>query len=66
MVKLQRVRNQLVSIIYFGLEKDVDSMTADEILEVAKQTQGKSIDSLDRTLATIEDSKNVSRLNLND
>jgi len=39
--------------------KKLDDMTADEVLNKAAATQVKSLDSLDRTLQTIEDTKQV-------
>jgi len=40
-------------------EKDLDNMTADQIVEVGAKKQDESIKSLDRTLQTIEASKGV-------
>jgi len=40
-------------------KKNVDSMTADEVLDQAKKTQEKSLTSLDDTLRTIEETKAV-------
>lgn len=49
--------NQLV--IWFDLEENLDHMTTDQVLIKASKTQDDSLMSLDRTLMTIEDSKQV-------
>jgi len=40
-------------------KKNTDSMTADEVLDLGKKTQVQSLDSLDRTLKIIDETKQV-------